>query len=125
LLIQIRPAGGTLTGLPTFFVAETPSSLAPRTLSGSDVTETVTITASELNWHFGDGATSGWMQQPRATHTYTYGGLADGRLASRWTATYTITYAGRNFGPYDVTGDVPHEQPFRLAVHHARPVLVR
>jgi hypothetical protein len=125
LWISTRPRDGTLTGLRTYFHARTPHSLRPRAFGGPDVTETITIAASELNWRFGDGHASGWSTSHRATHTYTYGGVADGQLITRWSASYTVSYAGRTFGPYDASGHVRNRQAFRLAVHHTRPVLVR
>ncbi|MBV9486618.1 MAG: hypothetical protein JO246_11220 [Frankiaceae bacterium] len=125
LLISTRPRDGTLAGLLTYFRARTPGPLRSVRFGGSGVTETITIETSELNWHFGDRHSSGWSRTNRATHTYTYGGVEHGRLRTRWSATYTVSYAGRTSGPYDATGRVAQTQPFSLRVHHTRPVLVR
>jgi hypothetical protein len=124
LTITTQPAHATLAGLPTYFHAAPPDTLAPRPFGGPDITETITISPNRTNWHWGEHQGTGWTT-PAATptHTYSHGGTAAGSLTATWGATYTITYAGRTFGPYTATGTLTQRQRFTLPIHTATPTL--
>jgi hypothetical protein len=125
LEIATRPATATLAGLPTYFRARRPGGLAPVPFGGPEITETITITPERLAWRWGDHAASGWIAAGETVrHTYGRGTVAHGRLTVEWTATYTITYAGATYGPFDATGRITSPQPFRLPVRTSSPVLV-
>jgi hypothetical protein len=129
--ITTSPPTGTLVSLPTYFQARPPSNLRPAPFGGPEVHETITLEPSAYSWSWGDGTTSDWTTDaggtyPRGslTHRYETSGVAHGSLATRWGGTYTITVAGRTFGPYAAIGTVTREQPFTLAVFTARSQLV-
>jgi hypothetical protein len=125
LVIVTEPATATLAGLPTHFRARPPTRLVPVPFGGDGITETITIVAATVDWRWGDREASGWVPAGRALrHTYHRGAVAHGRLTTRWDATYTITYGGDTFGPFDAKGRVVKSQPFRLAVRTSSPVLV-
>jgi hypothetical protein len=131
LVLTTSPPRGTLVTLPTYFGVRPPTSLRPAPFGGPQVRETITLAPSEYAWSWGDGTESGWTTDagdtyPRGTltHRYTYGGTARGTLVTRWGGTYTITVAGRMFGPYAAIGTVTHEQAFALTVFTARSQLV-
>jgi hypothetical protein len=126
LTITTRPAHATLTGLPTYFTAHPPASLHPQPFGSPQITETITIAPSHTNWHFTDSATTTVTTPPTATptHTFTRPGTAHGQLTTTWGATYTITYAGRTFGPYTATGTLTTGQQFTLPIHTTTPTLV-
>jgi hypothetical protein len=125
LVITTAPRDATLAGLRTSFSAQPPATLQPQPFGGPLVTETITIAPARASWHWGDGATTGWVATSATlAHSYLRGGLAHGALASRWGATYTITYAGQTFGPYDAVGQLTKRQQFTLPVRTSTPVLV-
>ncbi|MBV9097825.1 MAG: hypothetical protein JO079_07190 [Frankiaceae bacterium] len=131
LVLITSPPRGTLVSLPTYFAVRPPPILQPAPFGGPQVHETITLTPSAYAWSWGDGTASDWTtdagdRYPRGTltHRYTQSGTAHGTLTTRWGGTYTITVAGRSFGPYDAIGTVTHEQPFALAVYTARSQLV-
>jgi hypothetical protein len=125
LLVRTRPAGATLAGLPTFFTAMPPRSLAPAPFGGPTVTETITIRALGVTWRWGDGSSSGWTEASgTVAHTYDRGGPASGSLTTRWVATYTVSFAGAEFGPYDAARRLTQRQRFGLPVRTSSPVLV-
>jgi hypothetical protein len=125
LVITTRPNTATLAGLLTYFSARPPAALEPAPFGGPDVTETITIAPIELNWQWGDGAASGWTAaDSTVTHTYVHGGRMNGALVARWGATYTLTYQGQSFGPYNATGQLTKQQAFSLPVHTSSPTLV-
>jgi hypothetical protein len=125
LRIASRPQPLTLAGLTTYFTASPPS-LRPMPFGGPTVTETITITPTEADWLWGDGDDSGWLAATgSAAHRYLRGGRRAGALTVRWTARYTISYAGRTFGPYDADHTLTKQQPFVKRVATSQPVLVR
>jgi hypothetical protein len=125
LVIATRPATATLAGLPTYFRARPPAGLGPVPFGGPGITETITIAVSHVAWRWGDRGGSGWVAAGRTLrHTYAHGAIARGRLAVSWSATYTITYAGATYGPFDGTGRIIGVQRFRLPVRTSSPVLV-
>lgn len=124
LTITTRPNRATLAGLITYFRATAPADLHPTPFGGPDVTETITISPVAVQWRWGDGGSTGWTDLGTQTHRYLSGGVASGSVTSRWQATYTVSYAGRTFGPYDATRDVAHTQRFRLPVRTSSPTLV-
>jgi hypothetical protein len=125
LVVSTRPATATLAGLPTYFDARRPAGLAPVPFGGPEITETITIATSRVAWRWGDHGSSGWVPAGRTLrHTYRHGTIAHGRLTVEWTATYTITYGGATYGPFDATGRITNAQRFRLPVRTSSPVLV-
>jgi hypothetical protein len=131
LVLTTSPPRGTLVTLPTYFSVRPPTTLKPAPFGGPQVRETITLAPSEYAWSWGDGTESGWTTDagdtyPRGTltHRYAYGGTAHGTLVTRWGGTYTITVAGRTFGPYAALGTVTHRQAFALTVFTARSQLV-
>jgi hypothetical protein len=129
--ITTSPPRGTLVGLPTYFRVRPPAGAGPVPFGGPQVHETITLSPTAYDWSWGDGGGSGWTTDagdvyPRGTltHAYADGGLARGSVTTRWGGTYTITVAGRTFGPYDATGTVTREQAFTLAVYTAHSQLV-
>jgi hypothetical protein len=99
--------------------------LKPAPFGGPDITETITIAPSQADWRWGDASISGWTPaKTTLTHSYIKGGVAHGRLATKWGATYTITYQGQVFGPYDATGQLTKQQTFTLPVDTSTPTLV-
>ena len=130
LSITTSPPRGTLVGLPTYFAVRPPN-LPPAPFGGPAVREDITLQPTAYDWSWGDGASSGWTtdagdRYPRGTltHTYARSGSADGTVTTRWGGSYTITVAGRTFGPYDAIGAVTHEQSFALPVFTAHSQLV-
>lgn len=124
LIIRTSPRGETLAGLPTYFTAVSPHQ-APRPFGGPQVSEAITIAASRTYWTWGDGQSSGWTAvSTRQTHRYVHGGIAHGRLTAIWGATYTITFDGATYGPYDATGQLTRSQDFTLPVDTSSPRLV-
>jgi hypothetical protein len=125
LQITTRPSTATLAGLPTRFAAAPPADLRPVPFGGPAITETITIDPDQMSWRFGDGGDSGWVPTDRTvTHSYLSGRTAHGRVATRWRATYTITFDGRTVGPFDGDGRLTKDQAFRLAVRTTTPRLV-
>jgi hypothetical protein len=131
MTIATSPPTGTLAGLPTYFETRPPTNLAPAPFGNATVRETITLRPSAYAWSWGDGAGSGWTTDAGGvyphgtlTHLYRYGGVARGSLTTRWGGTYTITVAGRTFGPYTAIGTVTREQPFSIDVFTARSQLV-
>jgi hypothetical protein len=125
LQITTKPAESTLAGLPTYFSARPPGTLRPATFGGSVVTETITMAPGKVDWRWGDTDTTGWVAAAATlTHSYFHGGSARVALTTRWGATYTITYAGQTFGPYNAVGRLTKRQQFTLPVHTASPTLV-
>lgn len=131
LVLTTSPPRGTLVSLPTYFQVRPPTGLAPAPFGGPEVHETITLSPSAYQWSWGDGSTGDWMTDAGGTyphgtltHRYTRGGVAAGSVTTRWGGTYTITVAGRTFGPYAALGTVTHEQQFTLAVYTARSQLV-
>jgi hypothetical protein len=111
--------------LPTYFRARRPGGLAPVPFGGPEITETITIAPVRAAWQWGDSGSSGWVPASRTLrHTYGRGTVAHGRLIVEWAATYTITYGGATYGPFDATGRITNAQPFRLPVRTSSPVLV-
>jgi hypothetical protein len=125
LVLGIRPHRATLAGLVTYFRATVPADVAPSAFGGPDVTELITITPTEVRWHWGDHESSNWSTPgDLEAHRYLSGGIATGSVVTRWHATYTVTYAGRTFGPYDADRDITRTQGYRLAVRTSSPTLV-
>lgn len=131
LTMTIDPGSGVPAGLPTYFQVRPPAGLQPVPFGGGQVTETITIKPAEYDWAWGDGADSGWItdaggRYPNGTltHTYVHAGRITGTLTTRWSATYTIHVGGATLGPYDATGTVTHQQPFRTKVFAAHTSLV-
>jgi hypothetical protein len=125
LTITTRPRGLTLTGLPTYFTAAPPATLGPVPFGGPTVTETISIRPVQVQWQWGDGTESGWLPAgDTATHAYRKAGRRTGTLTTSWAATYTVTYAGRTFGPYDADSRLRKQQPFTKRVATSRPILV-
>jgi hypothetical protein len=125
LTLLTRPAGATLAGLATYFSAALPGGLRPATLGGRGIRETITLTPTRTRWRWGDGSVPTLRPAPgEVTHTYRHGGAASIRLTTRWGATYTISYQGRTFGPYQAVGRLVEQQSLRLPVLVSVPVLV-
>jgi hypothetical protein len=125
LVIQTQPRVATLAGLPTMFSAAPPTTLRPAPFGGGEVTETITIAPIRSNWRWGDGDATGWVPTaPTQTHRYIAGGIEHGGLTTQWGATYTITFEGATFGPYDANGQLTKQQLFRLPVHTSTPHLI-
>ncbi len=123
--ISTSPSGATLAGLATFFTASVPGSLTPVPFGSGEVTETITLDATVADWHWGDGSTSGWLSASTPlAHSYLHGGIARLTLRTRWGATYTISYQGETFGPYDATGRLVRVQRLALPVDTSAPTLV-
>jgi hypothetical protein len=124
LVIRTQPRLATLAGLTTRFQATTPARLHPAQFGGGEITETITIAPIRSDWRWGDGDATGWVETaPMQTHRYISAGIEHGGLTTRWGATYTITFEGATFGPYDATGQLTRVQPFRLPVHTSTPHL--
>jgi hypothetical protein len=120
-----KPKDETLAGLPTYFSAAPPARLRPHPFGNGAVTETISIAPKRADWVWGDGQRSGWVAATvRETHDYVHGGTAHGSVTTRWGATYTISYEGRTFGPYDAVGLLTKRQAFRLPVDTSSPTLV-
>ena len=131
MVLTTSPPNGTLVGLPTYFAVRPPANLRPSPFGGPTVAETITVEPSAYAWSWGDQTATDWTTDagdlyPRGTltHRYVHGGVASGILSTRWGGTYTITVAGRTFGPYAAIGTVTHDQAFTLAVYTARSQLV-
>jgi len=125
LVITTTPTHLTLAGLATYFNAAAPASLHPIGFGGPTIRETITVTPVATRWEWGDGSSTGWAPiGPPTVHRYLSGGHHAGTLHTRWAATYTISYAGETFGPYDATGTLTKSQPFRKRVATTEPVLV-
>jgi hypothetical protein len=123
--ITTSPSAATLAGLPTYFVARVPSTLAPAPFGGDQITETITIAPIRSDWRWGDGTASGWTADAATlTHSYAHGGNAIVRLTTRWGANYTITFQGEVFGPYQAVGTLRKQQNLTLPVDTANPTLV-
>ena len=128
--ITTQPPTDALAGIPTFFQVNSPNP-APEQFGGPAVTETITIKPATYTWVWGDGSPSLQTQDPggpypdgHVTHTYIHAAHVTGTLTTEWSATYTITTAGRTLGPFNATGTVTKTQPFRLTVDRARSHLV-
>lgn len=125
LVITTKPTHITLAGLATYFSAAAPASLRPTGFGGPTVTETITVVPEQTRWDFGDGSSSDWAAADvTVVHRYAAGGHLAGTLHVRWSATYTINYAGETFGPYDAKGQLTKSQSFRKRVATTEPVLV-
>lgn len=126
LLIQRRPHGPTLTGLTTFFRAAAPADrLGPYSFGGPTVSEAIRLVPEQVSWAFGDDAFSGWQPvEAVARHRYLNGGVLDGTLTTRWSASYTATFEGHTVGPFPAKGTLDHPQAFVVPVDTSRPVLV-
>jgi hypothetical protein len=125
LVITTRPTRITLAGLATYFNAAPPDSLRPVDFGGPTVRETITVVPKQARWDWGDGNSSDWAPADQTTvHRYAAGGDMSGTLHVRWSATYTVTYDGQTFGPYDANGQLTKDQPFRKRVATTEPVLV-
>lgn len=126
LVITKRPAGPTLTGLPTYFTAAVPAGAATPVAFGSAmVSESITLDPQRVEWEWGDGQASDWAAVGvEQRHRYLEDGQMAGELTTVWAATYTATYDGRTVGPFDATGTVRRTQPFDELVDTSRPVLV-
>jgi hypothetical protein len=123
--ISTRPRGGTLAGLATSFTASPPASLSPVDFGGPDITETITLTPSRINWRWGDGSGSGWVAAGSTLlHSYLSGGIDRVSVSSRWGASYTISYQGATLGPYTATGQITRSQRRGMVVHTSAPTLV-
>jgi hypothetical protein len=129
--LHVQPASGIPAGMPSYFWVRTPEGLQPQPFGGGQITETITISPQRYQWTWGDGAGSGWITDAggpypdgTVTHTYDKAGRYDGTLTTEWGATYTITVAGQTFGPYDATGTLTRNQPFRTTVLRAHSALV-
>jgi hypothetical protein len=125
LEIATNPRAATLAGLETYFSATTPATLVPAPFGGPQITETITIAPIRADWRWGDGTASGWEPATAdPTHSYVHGGTAIVTLSARWGATYTVTYQGETFGPYDAVGQLTKRQTRTMAVHTSSPTLV-
>lgn len=131
LVLTTSPPRGTLVNLPTYFAVRPPTTMRPAPFGGAQVRETIALAPSAYSWSWGDGSASDWTTDagdsyPRGTltHRYTRVGIAHGSVTTRWGGTYTITVAGRTFGPYAAVGTITHEQSFALVVATARSQLV-
>src|SRR4051795_7844389 len=134
LLLRSQPPRQAIAGLPAYFMVRTPVDLQPTQLTSNaqDIVETITIAPLHFDWSWGDGTPELATDDPGApypdghvTHTYAAGGTVHGSVTTQWGATYTITTAGRTFGPYDATGGVvPRTQTFTLPVATAHSHLV-
>src|SRR5581483_1799713 len=115
LVIRTRPAAATLAGLPTYFDVQPPAALAPVPFGGDGIIERISIAPVRVSWRYGDGAGSGWRSLGHTMrHVYRRGGLARGGVTVRWAATYTITYVGNRYGPFDAAGAITKAQSFTL-----------
>ncbi len=124
LTVTTRPKDLTLAGLTTYFRASPPA-LEPVPFGGPTITEVITIGPRRIRWTWGDGDSSGWRPPDSETgHRYLGGGRFTGVLTTEWSATYTVHYAGRSFGPYDATGQLTKDQPFTKRVATSTPVLI-
>ncbi|HVT22086.1 MAG TPA: hypothetical protein VHE57_11950, partial [Mycobacteriales bacterium] len=126
LLVQHRPRGATLAGLPTFFTARVPAgTVGPVGFGGPTVTEAITLVPEQAVWEWGDGDTSDWMPvDATAVHRYLSSGAVAGTLTTRWGATYTATFEGRTVGPFRADGELERPQPFVERVRVSAPILV-
>ena len=126
LLIHRKPRSATLTGLPTYFTASAPATgLGPVSFGGPTVSEAITVVPEQVMWAWGDGTSSGWLAvSATATHRYLTGGVLNGTLTTRWSATYTASFEGRTVGPFRAKGTIDRAQPFVERVDTSRPVLV-
>jgi hypothetical protein len=125
LEVSTRPVNATLAGLPTYFSANPPRSLAPTRFGGPEITEAITIAPTQVVWRWGDGSGSGSVSSTATvTHSYLRGGAPRDSLATRWAATYTVTYDSQTLGPYRAARQVTRRQAFRLPVRTSSPVLV-
>jgi hypothetical protein len=131
LSVHSNPADGVPVRLPAYFFVRPPAGLAPAPFGGPQVRETITIAPQEFAWDWGDGSQSGWTDDAGApypdgtlTHGFARPGRVHGAITARWGGTYTITVAGRTFGPYDAIGTVTRTQPFAMLVLEAHTALV-
>lgn len=121
--VATQPADGTLAGAVTRFASDRPTrfALAPQTILGFQVT--VTVTAAEYTWIFGDGTTaqSPPTATPTAEHVYRTAGPMAVSLRASYTGTFTI---GGSPEVYDLEGtaEVPGQQRL-LPVEQARTQL--
>lgn len=127
LTIRFDP-GTSLAGLPTKVSAEPPGSLRPAPFGGRGVTETITVSPAREQWQWGDGTATAFTPTAagliEARHTYASGGHLVAQVATTWGATYTITFQGRTFGPYDAAGTLSRTQARAVTVATSTPVLV-
>jgi hypothetical protein len=127
LVVSFDP-GTSLAGLATKVFAAPPSSLKPQPFGGQGVTETITVAPAREQWTWGDGTSATFTPassgEIRASHTYLAGGHDTAGVRTTWGATYTITYQGQTFGPYDATGTLTEQQSRAVTVATSTPVLV-
>jgi hypothetical protein len=131
LTIVVSPPTGAVVHLPTYFMAQPPSTLRPVPFGGGQVAETITIAPEQYSWSWGDGSVSGWTDDAGGpypdgtlTHVYDGAGHLHGNLTTRWGGGYTVTVAGQTFGPYTAIGTVSRTQPFTIVVLEAHGALV-
>ena len=123
--ISTKPTAATLAGLATYFTARTPATLRPAPFGDGEITETITMAPSQTDWRWGDGSASGWATAAATvSHSYVHGGNAAVDLTARWGATYTITYQGETYGPYNAVGQLTKQQTLALPVRTSTPTLV-
>lgn len=123
--IAVRPRGATLAGLPTSFTAAPPATLAPVRFGPGPISETITLRPIRTRWRWGDGSGPTSTTSSRTvTHVFWHGGVMASTLATRWAATYTITFEGVTVGPFDATGRLTRRQPRAVRVDTTIPTLV-
>jgi hypothetical protein len=130
LELHVAPPKGVPAGMPAYFWVRAPH-VDPVPFGNGQITETITIKPERYDWTWGDGKTSGWTTDAGApypdgtlTHTYDVAGHYAGHVLTEWGGTYTITIAGRTFGPYDAIGTVTKTQAFTTTVLEAHSTLV-
>ena len=127
LAVHLDP-GTSLAGLATKVRAGPPGSLRPTPFGGPTVTETITLHPATEMWRWGDGQ-SDTLTPDKAgviatSHTYGAGGHLRTDVTTTWGATYTVTYQGATFGPYDAIGTLTRTQSAPLTVVTSNPVLI-
>lgn len=125
MTITARPRRLTLAGLETRFRADPPAAMRPTPFGGPRVSEMITLLVERTRWLWGDGSSTAWQDgSPPTEHRYLQPGRPRLQLTTRWGATYTVSYDGRSFGPYDATGLVAASQTREEQVATSQPVLV-
>jgi hypothetical protein len=124
LTISFDP-GTSLAGLATKVRAAPDRALRPVPFGGQGVTETIKLAPVSQTWNWGDGQTATFTEASiRTSHTYATGGHLTASVTTTWGATYTLTYQGLTFGPYDATGRLTGRQTRAVTVVTSTPVLV-
>lgn len=124
LRISFDPAT-SLAGLATRVRAQPERALRPVPFGGQGVTETIKLAPVHQTWRWGDGEADTFTNASiRTSHTYTTGGHLTAAVTTTWGATYTLTYQGLTFGPYDATGRLTGRQTRPVTVVTSTPVLV-